>query len=96
MVLKPRFLIRFSTGGKKVNLIHSSFTIPADRTLSLMESIQSTIKNLPYTIAQNLSILCGKIISTKSCVGKYCTNKSKEFIQNHSSRINMEQTHWIT
>ena len=75
-VLEPHFLIRLSTGRKKVNLIHSHFTIPEDRMLSLMESIQSTIKDLPYAIAQNLSKLCCKIISTKS-VGKFVQLKAR-------------------
>ena len=51
--------------GIKLNLITSRFTIPENRILSIMESIQVTIKNLPYTTAQNLSKFCGKIISTK-------------------------------
>ena len=52
--------------GIKINLIHSRFTIPVDQILSIMESIQFTIKKLPYTTAPNLSKLCGKMIfSTK-------------------------------
>ena len=49
--------------------MHSRFTIPVDRILAITESIQFTIKNLPYTTAPNLSKLCGKIISTKFVLG---------------------------
>ena len=53
----------------KINVINSRFTIPEDQILSIMESTQLTIKNLPYTTAQNLSKLCGKIISTNCVLG---------------------------
>ena len=55
--------------GIKINLITSRFTIPENRILLIMESIQVTIKNLPYTTTRNLSKLCGKIISTKFVLG---------------------------
>ena len=42
-----------------------------------MESIQVAIKNLPYTTAQNLSKLCGKIISTKFVLGKVAQLKTR-------------------
>ena len=42
-----------------------SLEIKINLMLSIMESIQFTIKNLPYTNARNLSKLCGKIISPK-------------------------------
>ena len=42
--------------------------IPVDRFLSIMESIQFTIKNLPYTTTPNLS---------KLRVGKYCKIKTR-------------------
>ena len=41
-----------------------------------MESIQVTIKNLPYTTARNLSKLCGKIISTKFVLGNIAQLKT--------------------
>ena len=53
----------------KINLINLRFTIPENRILSIMESIQVAIKNLLYATAQNLSKLCGKIISTKFVLG---------------------------
>ena len=73
--------------GIKINLINSRFTIPENRILSIMESIQVTIKNLPYTTARNLSKLCGKIISTKFVLGNIAQNK--KYIQNHLSGIKM-------
>ena len=42
-----------------------------------MESIQVTIKNLPYTTARNLSKLCGKIISTKFVLGNIAQLKTR-------------------
>ena len=42
-----------------------------------MESIQVAIKNLPYTTAQNLSKLCGKIISTKFVLGNVAQLKTR-------------------
>ena len=53
----------------KINLTKSRFTILGNRFLSIMESIQVTIKSLPYTTARNLSKLCGKIIFTKFVLG---------------------------
>ena len=44
-----------------------------------MQSIQFTIKNLPDTIAQNLSKLCGKIISTKFVLGNIAQLKARGF-----------------
>ena len=41
------------------------FTIPQNQILSIMESIQSILKDLPYTTSRNLSKLCSKIISRK-------------------------------
>ena len=64
--------------GVKINLIHSRFTIPVDRILSIMESIQFPIKNLPYTTPLNLSKLCGKIIfSTKFVLGNIAQLKAR-------------------
>ena len=63
--------------GIKINLINSRFTIPENRILSIMESIQVTIKNLPYTTARNLSKLCGKIISTKFVLGNIAQLKTR-------------------
>ena len=58
------------------DLIYSRFTIPVDRILSIMESIQFTIKNRPYTTAPNLPKLCGKIISTKFVLGNIAQIKA--------------------
>ena len=55
--------------GIKINLITARFTIPENRILSIMESIQVTITKLPYTTARDLSKLCAKIISTKFVLG---------------------------
>ena len=63
--------------GIKINLPNSQFTIPENRVLSIMESIQVTIKNLPYTTARNLSKLCGKIISTKFVLGNIAQLKTR-------------------
>ena len=51
--------------------------MPENRILSFMESIQVTIKNLPYTTARNLSKLCGKIISTKFLLGNIAQLKTR-------------------
>ena len=61
----------------KINLINSRFTIPESRILSIMESIQVTIKNLQYTIARNLSKLCREIISTKFVLGNIAQLKTR-------------------
>ena len=61
----------------KINLINARFTIPENRILSIMESMQVTIKNLPYTTAWNLSKLCGKIISTKLVLGNIAQIKTR-------------------
>ena len=63
--------------GIKINLITSRFTIPENRVLSIMESIQVTIKNLPYTTTQNLSKICGKIISAKFVLGNIAQLKTR-------------------
>ena len=63
--------------GIKINLINSCFTIPENRILLIMESIQVTIKNLPYTTARNLSKLCGKIICTKFVLGNIAQLKTR-------------------
>ena len=42
-----------------------------------MESIQVTIKKLPYTTAQDLSKLCAKIISTKFVLGNIAQLKAR-------------------
>ena len=63
--------------GNKYNLINSCFTIPEKRILSITESIQVTIKSLPYTTAQNLSRLCGKIIFTKFVLGNVSKLKTR-------------------
>ena len=60
-----------------MNLINSRFTIPESRILSIMESIQVTIKNLQYTIARNLSKLCREIISTKFVLGNIAQLKTR-------------------
>ena len=44
-----------------------------------MQSIQFTIKNLPDTIAPNLSKLCGKVISAKFVLGNIAQLKAKDF-----------------
>ena len=61
----------------KINLINSRFAIPENRILSIIESIQVTIKNLPYTTARNLSKLCGKIICTKFLLGNIAQLKTR-------------------
>ena len=63
--------------GIKINLIKSRFTIPESQILSIMESIQVTIKNLQYTIARNLSKLCRKIIPTKFVLGNIAQLKTR-------------------
>ena len=63
--------------GIKINLINLRFTIPENRVLSIMESIQVTIKHLPYTTARNLLRLCGKIISTKFVLGNIAQLKTR-------------------
>ena len=42
-----------------------------------MESIQVTIKNLPYATARNLSKLCGKIVSNKFVLGNIAQLKTR-------------------
>ena len=59
------------------NLIYSRVAIPVDRILSIMESIQFTIKNLPYTTAPNLLKLYGKIISTQFVLGSIAQLKAR-------------------
>ena len=59
------------------SLIHSRFIIPVDRICSIMESIQFTIKNLPYTTAPNLLKLCDKINSTKFVLGNIAQSKAR-------------------
>ena len=59
------------------NLIYSRVAIPVDRILSIMESIQFTIKNLPYTTAPNLLKLCDKINSTEFTLGNIAQSKAK-------------------
>ena len=63
--------------GIKINLINLRFTIPENRVLSIMESIQVTIKHLPYTTVRNLLRLCGKIISTKFVLGNIAQLKTR-------------------
>ena len=64
--------------GIKINLIHSRFTIPVDRILSITKSTLFIITNLPYNTASNLSKLCGKIISsTKFELGNIAQLKSR-------------------
>ena len=43
-----------------------------------MESIQSIMKNLSYTTSQNLSKLCGKIISTKIMLRNIAQLKTRD------------------
>ena len=64
--------------GNKNKSNKSRFTIPENRILSIMESIQVAIKNLPHTTAQNLSKLCGKIISTKFELGNIAQLKTRD------------------
>ena len=63
-----------------------------------MESIQFTVTNYPYTNAGNLSKLCGKVIFTEFVLANIAQLKlkSKAYPQNHSSGIDMRQTHSIT
>ena len=61
----------------KINLINSRFTIPESWVLSIMESIQVTIKNLPYATARNLSKLCGKTVSNKFVLGSIAQLKTR-------------------
>ena len=63
-----------------------------------MESIQFTIKSQPCTNARNLSELSGKVISIEFVLSNIAQLKIKRKAhpQNHSSGINMEQTHSIT
>ena len=63
--------------GIKINLINLRFTIPENRVLSIMESIQVTIQHLPYTTVRNLLRLCGKIISTKFVLGNIAQLKTR-------------------
>ena len=63
--------------GIKINLINSRFTIPENQILSIMESIEVAMKNLPYTTARNLSKFCGKIITTKFVLGKIAQLKTR-------------------
>ena len=46
-----------------------------------MESIQVTIKNLPYVTARNLLKLCGKIISTKFVFGNIAQLKTRNIFK---------------
>ena len=64
--------------GNKNKSNKSRFTIPENRILSIMESIQVAIKNLPHTTARNLSKLCGKIISTKFELGNIAQLKTRD------------------
>ena len=66
--------------------------------LSIMESIQFTIKNEPYISALNLSKLYGKVVSTKFVLANIAQLKvkSKVHTQNHSSGVNMKQMQSIT
>ena len=42
-----------------------------------MESIQVTIKNLPYATPRNLSKLCGKTVSNKFVLGNIAQLKTR-------------------
>ena len=42
-----------------------------------MESIQVTIKNLPYATPRNLSMLCGKTVSNKFVLGNIAQLKTR-------------------
>ena len=55
-----------------------TFSIPVDRILSIMKSIQFTVKNLPYTATPNLSKLCDKIISNKFVLGNITQLKARK------------------
>ena len=56
-----------------------------------MESIQVTIKNLPYTTARNLSKLCGKIISTKFVLGNIAQLKTRNIWKIIRAELNWDK-----
>ena len=77
--------------GIKINLITSRFTIPENRVLSIMESIQVTIKNLPYRTTQNLSKLCGKIISTNFVLGNIAQLKTRNICKIIQAELTLDK-----
>ena len=77
--------------GNKINLITSRFTIPENRVLSIMESIQVTIKNLPYRTTQNLSKLCGKIISTNFVLGNIAQLKTRNIYKIIQAELTLDK-----
>ena len=60
-----------------------------------MESIQVAIKNLPYTTAQNLSKLCGKIISTKFVLGNVAQLKTRNTYKIIQAELTWDKRIWL-
>ena len=59
--------------------------------LSIMESIQVTIKNLPYTTARNLPKLCGKIISIKLMLGNIAQLKTRNMYKTIQAELTWDK-----
>ena len=56
-----------------------------------MESIQVTIKNLPYRTTQNLSKLCGKIISTNFVLGNIAQLKTRNIYKIIQAELTLDK-----
>ena len=71
-------------------------TIPEHRIESIFSSLKHVIKNLPYTSAREISVLCGKLISTKTVLGEFVQLKTRRLYEiithiiSWYSRVNIE------